>query len=151
MKVFLLRHGEAEDYRDSDAGRNLTARGIVETEAILSRKAEELKGVHSIWASPYVRAQQTAELVKKHLPELPIHTTELLVPDASPQRLAKALELSETDSLVLVTHQPLVGTFLDWLAGLEAGRYRLGTSALASIDAEFISADCGELNWVIQP
>ncbi|GAA6167207.1 phosphohistidine phosphatase SixA [Sessilibacter corallicola] len=151
MKLFLLRHGQAEDYCENDAGRKLTARGIAETESIINRKLPELSDATSIWASPYVRAQQTAEIVKRCVPDLSIDTTDLLVPDANPQRLAKALETCGVDSLILVTHQPLVGTFLDWLAGLETGRYRMGTSALALIQTEFIAGDCGELEWVVQP
>ncbi len=151
MRIFLLRHGEAEPHVQPDSARPLTTRGITETQSILTRQAAEIESVQSLWASPYVRAQQTANLVLETRPDLAIQTTDLLVPESNPQRLAKALELANVENVLLVSHQPLVGVFVDWLAGLEPGSQRLGTSALALIETEFLAADCGELRWVVQP
>ncbi len=151
MQIFILRHGEADPYTQPDCQRHLTGRGILETEAILARQQIHLQNITQLWASPYVRAQETAKLVQKTLPHLAIQTTDLLVPEADPHRLAKAIEAAEIDNVLLVSHQPLVGVFLDWLAGLEPGSHRLGTSALACIETEFVAADCGQLNWVVQP
>ncbi|BFM08007.1 phosphohistidine phosphatase SixA [Halioxenophilus aromaticivorans] len=151
MQILILRHGEADPYARPDCQRRLTGRGILETEAILSRQLPSLQSVTQIWASPYVRAQETARLVQKILPGIEVQTTDLLVPEANPQRLANAIEAAEMDSVLLVSHQPLVGVFLDWLAGLEPGSHRLGTSALACVETEVIAADCGHLQWVDQP
>ncbi|WP_317932598.1 phosphohistidine phosphatase SixA [Halioxenophilus sp. WMMB6] len=151
MRIFLLRHGEAEPHVQPDSARPLTARGILETEAIIERELDALRSVSSLWVSPYTRAQQTAERVIRRLPELAPQTTDLLVPEANPQRLATALEAAAVESVLLVSHQPLVGVFLDWLVGLEPGCQRLGTSALAMIETEVIAGGCGELRWVVQP
>ncbi|GAB2189506.1 phosphohistidine phosphatase SixA [Sessilibacter sp. MAH2] len=151
MKLFLLRHGEAEPYCPADSTRQLTARGVAETNDVLEKRSHELNSVTSFWASPYVRAQQTATLAQKFIPHLMFDTTELLVPEANPERLSKAIELSGVESLLMVTHQPLIGTFVDWLAGLEAGKLRLGTSSLVCIETEYLMAGAGELLWVNQP
>lgn len=151
MQIFILRHGEAEPYKQPDCQRHLTGRGILETEAIIDRQLDSLKSVTQLWASPYVRAQETAALVRKQLPSLACQTTDLLVPEADPKRLANAIEAAGVDSVLLVSHQPLVGVFLDWLAGLEPGSHRLGTSALVCIETDLIAADCGDLKWVVQP
>jgi len=134
-----------------DCQRHLTGRGILETEAILNRQLNALQAIGHIWASPYVRAQETANLAQRVLPHLEIQTTELLTPEANPQLLANSLANSGIESVLLVSHQPLVGVFLDWLVGLEPGSQRLGTSALACIEADIIAADCGQLKWVVQP
>ena len=151
MRIFILRHGEAEPYVQPDSARPLTARGKQETETILSRQLNYWQSVPSLWASPYVRAQQTATIVTRLKPELTIQTTDILVPESNPIKLARALESANLDEVMLVSHQPLVGVFLDWLAGLEPGCQRLGTSALAMVETEFIAAGCGELRWVVQP
>ena len=151
MRIFILRHGEAEHNTRPDSNRQLTPRGIMETEAILDRQLEHLKSVKDIWASPYVRAQETASLVQKRLPHLQIQTTDLLVPESNPIRLANALEAANEESVILVSHQPLVGVFLDWIAGLEPGCQRLGTSALVMLETDVVAGDCAELRWVVQP
>ncbi len=56
MKLWVLRHGQAEPQRSSDAERNLTAHGRQE----VLHSAAHLIGqpLAAIYASPYVRAQQ---------------------------------------------------------------------------------------------
>lgn len=65
MKLWILRHGEAQPHAPRDADRELTPLGC---EQVL-RSAEQLrsKPLNSIWVSPYVRAQQTAALVREAL------------------------------------------------------------------------------------
>lgn len=65
MKLWLLRHGEAEPQARRDAERRLTAHGIKEA----LKSAAQLAGqpLDGILASPYVRAQETAELVREAL------------------------------------------------------------------------------------
>ncbi|OCX22381.1 phosphohistidine phosphatase SixA [Stutzerimonas xanthomarina] len=65
MKIWLLRHGEAEPRARTDAQRCLTEAGRNE----VRRSAAHLVGrpLQMILASPYVRAQQTAELVREVL------------------------------------------------------------------------------------
>lgn len=65
MKLWVLRHGEAEPRANSDAERRLTAHGREQ----VVRSAAHLLGqpLQAIIASPYVRAQQTAALVHETL------------------------------------------------------------------------------------
>ncbi len=65
MKVWILRHGEAEPQARSDDQRNLTEHGRKQ----VLRSAAQLIGqpLDAIVASPYVRAQQTAALVHQAL------------------------------------------------------------------------------------
>jgi phosphohistidine phosphatase len=58
VKLWILRHGEAEGHARTDAERNLTEHGRGE----VLRSAAHLIGqpITAIVASPYVRAQQTA-------------------------------------------------------------------------------------------
>lgn len=150
MHLFLLRHGEAQLFADSDSERPLTSVGFQDTQQILAQSKTDLQRVTRIIASPYVRAQQTAELVAEAL-ELPIETNDLLVPEGRLNAIAELLEGYGDEVPLLVTHQPLVGGFVDWLCGLAPGRHVMGTSALAFIETEVVAGSCGELLWLHQP
>ena len=104
MKVWILRHGEAEGHAPTDAERNLTEHGRAE----VLRSAAHLIGqpLGAIIASPYVRAQQTAQLVRDVLGFQPeIRTVPWLTPDGDVQRVLEKLD--SDDDVLLVSHQPL--------------------------------------------
>ncbi len=148
--MFLLRHGEAQLFADSDPQRALTSAGYHQTTEILTQSKVELQAVTKIIASPYVRAQQTAELVSEFL-ELPIETNELLTPEGSVAKVSELIDQYHQEVPLLVTHQPLVGSFVDWICGLAPGRHMMGTSALACVQADVVAGSCGELQWLHQP
>ncbi len=150
MKLFILRHGEAQWIADTDAQRSLTTNGQMQTRMVLSDAESELRAVTRIIASPYVRAQQTARLASELL-SLPVETSDLLVPEGRLEDVMAWLESLAGEVPLLVSHQPLVGRAVDWLCGLAPGRYIMGTSALAAIETDLLVADCGELRWLQQP
>jgi len=158
MQLFVMRHGEAEGYSVNDSERNLTVRGQSEAEAILNGSLESMAAVDCIYASPYLRAQQTAQIASRLL-RLPVITCEHLVPDTQRSTLVKFVESLRRDPVLeggqptplLVTHQPLIGGVVDWLCGLEYGQHVMGTSALASIDVDVVAGSCGSLSFMRQP
>jgi phosphohistidine phosphatase SixA len=107
--LYLMRHGAAEDVSPTgrDADRALTGAGS----AVVRRVALALRGLRGrplgrIIASPLVRAQQTAEIVRGVLcPQLEIDTDEDLEPEGSAYDLALRLSSMTSDTL-LVGHQP---------------------------------------------
>ncbi|PAV49707.1 phosphohistidine phosphatase SixA [Pseudomonas sp. HAR-UPW-AIA-41] len=112
MKLWLLRHGEAEPHAASDAQRRLTERGIRE----VRQSAEQLcgAGVQRVLVSPYRRAQETAQLVMQVTGlDCPLVTVDWLTPDSDPQWVINQFDDS-AEVLLLVAHQPLLGE----LAGL---------------------------------
>ncbi len=150
MKLFILRHGEAESFASRDSERALTVAGDAQTRAVLQESAAELQQVGRIFASPYKRAQQTAGLAAEQL-GLAVENCELLTPDRDILPLIRFLDDNSTAACLLVSHQPLVGRLVDWLTGAPRGRYFMGTSALACIDAEVLAQSCATLNWLRQP
>jgi len=149
MQVFVMRHGEAEPKAKTDASRRLTPQGMQDVQQMIHQCHDELACVDQIWASPFIRAQQTAELVSTLL-DTTVLTRPWLTPEGNPTRVMDELQAVSHDTILLVSHQPLVGTFIDSLAGLEIGRYRMGTSALACIDVSVYARACGELRWLHQ-
>ncbi len=158
MQLFVLRHGQAEGYATSDSARNLTERGRSDTIQIITFQKDALAGVNCIYASPYNRAQQTAVIAAEIL-GLPVQTCDVITPEHSVRNLLGFLEglpldpdlFSTTQVPLLVSHQPLVGSFVDWFCGFERGGNVMGTSALAAIQYDVLAGACGDLISLTQP
>ncbi len=88
MIVCLLRHGNAEDFAHAgDAARALTADGLHKLERAARGWAKVVEGAERIYASPLLRAQQTAAVFQRAVaPHSPILTAPDLVPEARPLR-----------------------------------------------------------------
>lgn len=113
MTLWLLRHGEAEVRARSDAQRPLTERGRKEAR----QSAERLRGrpLQHILVSPYLRAQQTAEIVREVLGlALPLTTVAWATPDDSPREAASRLD-DYPGHCLLVSHNPLLGLLAGFL------------------------------------
>ena len=112
MKLWVLRHGEAEPHARRDAERELTAHG---REQVLHSAARLIgQPLDSILVSPYVRARQTAELVRKTLGFTSgLVTVPWLTPDSEPKFAIS--KLPDTGNVLLVSHQPYVGELISLL------------------------------------
>ena len=151
MRLWLLRHGQAEPQAASDAARELTAHGRQEVQ----QAAAQLLGrpLTAIMASPYVRAQQTAELVRLELGfSGSVQTVSWLTPDSDPRDALKYLDEREHAEVLLVSHQPLIGA----LGGLLVHGHRqeplpLRTASLAELEGDIPAAGLMELLALIHP
>ncbi|MDP9510939.1 phosphohistidine phosphatase SixA [Pseudomonas idahonensis] len=149
MKLWVLRHGQAESHAPTDAQRNLTAHG---REEVLGSAAQLIgQPISAIIASPYVRAQQTAQLVREALGfEAEIRTVPWLTPEANPLQVLQ--QLDGADNLLLVSHQPLVGSLIGLL---QHGHLRdpqpMNTASLAELEGDWPLAGLMILNGVKHP
>ncbi|TXR40794.1 phosphohistidine phosphatase SixA [Pseudomonas wenzhouensis] len=151
MRLWLLRHGQAEPQAASDAARELTAHGRQEVQ----QAAAQLLGrpLTAIMASPYVRAQQTAELVRLELGfSGSVQTVSWLTPDSDPRDALKYLDERERAEVLLVSHQPLIGA----LGGLLVHGHRqeplpMRTASLAELEGDIPAAGLMELLALIHP
>lgn len=137
MKLWVLRHGEAEPRANTDAERRLTVHG---REQVL-RSAARLLGqpLQAIIASPYVRAQQTAALAHAALDFAePVRTVPWLTPESDPQQVIAELDRLGLEQVLLVSHQPLVGALVGLL---EHGHYQapsaMSTATLAELEGDW--------------
>lgn len=155
MDVFLLRHGCAEPLASRDRDRKLNAQGKAELHSVLKACREDLALISKMFVSPYVRTQETADLAMEYFPNLSPenrHLAEFLTPGFNPSKVIEWLEQRESnDGIILVTHQPLVGTLLDELCGFETGQYRMGTAALARLNIPLVARGLADLVWIKQP
>lgn len=152
MKLWILRHGEAQVQARTDAERNLTEHGRGE----VLRSAAHLIGqpISAILASPYVRAQQTAELVRDALGFEPaIKTVPWLTPEGNPLQVLAQLDTDGADdNVLLVSHQPLVGSLISFLQhGHQRQPQPMHTASLAELEGDFALAGLMSLISVKHP
>ena len=151
MKLWVLRHGEAEPHgsKPHDSERELTDNGREE----VLRAAANLVGqpLTAIYASPYMRAQQTAHLVKDALGFEPeIRTVEWLTPDTEPDKVAE--QMVAVSNVLLVSHNPLVGNLLSYLQhGAGHPPERVSTAGLAELKGEELLVGSMKLDSIKHP
>ncbi|WP_181297385.1 phosphohistidine phosphatase SixA [Pseudomonas sp. Q2-TVG4-2] len=151
MRLWLLRHGEAEPKARTDAERNLTDAGRLEVE----RAAAHLQGrsLQAILVSPYQRAKQTAEIVRQTLGFTgPVETVPWLTPETDPADAMLYLDRRAEQQLLLVTHQPFVGALGGWLvSGHRESPLPMATASLAELDGEYLAAGLMQLVGLQHP
>lgn len=153
MKIYFLRHGEAEERQPglSDAQRQLTPAGIAEMRAIGRGLAALDLRLDTILTSPLIRAHQTAALAAEAL-GLVDHLRE-------DQRLASGARFADLDHalqdekptarVLLVGHEPDFSSLISELIG--GGRVRMKKAAIACVDVSSVNRGAGELRWLLEP
>lgn len=150
MKVFIMRHGEAEYFASSDPERQLTQAGI-DTSAEVAKNCAG-KGFNQfdcVLVSPYVRAQQTWETISSTFTAQNIETCDDITPYGQSEDVYEFVcALAETksyQSILLVSHLPLVGYLTSEFAqGMAPPMFP--TSGLACIEFD-VEQRRGELLW----
>lgn len=146
MRIWVLRHGEAERQTQYDPDRVLTARGSEDAKNAGLVLSKYVSNALQICASPYKRAQQTAQAAALALPHQQIATVNWLTPDIDPREVLKFIELLPNSDILLVSHQPLVSALVGVLID---GDYRAGPSmspaSLAELELTAIGIGCAKL------
>jgi|GEM_PF-366513 len=162
MLIYLLRHGDAPF--DPPCGeRSLSTQGEIETRKVVEQHLDLLSKLQLIVCSPVLRARQTLQILTDTLNYSGrTYPGELLFEDAlrsegsvaGVERYIDALvESFNTDQILLLSHQPLIGHMLEYLTdktGSGLG-WSMGTSSLAVLDATTFGRGCAELRELIQP
>ncbi|KJY83065.1 phosphohistidine phosphatase [Vibrio galatheae] len=114
MKIFIMRHGEAEHFAQSDAQRELTKNGRRASAAVAHACAEKgFSQFDKVLVSPYIRAQQTWQEVANYLSSQQVETCDDITPYGDSEHVAEyvsaLIDLHNYQSILLVSHLPLVG------------------------------------------
>ena len=150
MKLWVLRHGEAEPHARSDAERRLTAHG--REQVLRSAGLLLAQPLQAIIASPYVRAQQTAGLVHEALGfDKPVQTVPWLTPDSDPHRVISELDKLGLEQVLLVSHQPLVSCLVGLLEKGRPDGPPMSTASLAELEGDWPLAGLMKLCKVAHP
>ncbi|NCG09069.1 MAG: phosphohistidine phosphatase SixA [Verrucomicrobia bacterium] len=159
MKVYLLRHGQAEaGYPDGQ--RKLTARGRGHAQLLgewLQRSPEALPG--RIICSPLVRARETLELLSAAWSDREPGEPEVLdalVPEGNPAAIVSILESMDED-VFLVGHNPHMEILASLLMSGERSRARLVMKTCVMLRfnwapfANHGQTGPAELRWMLDP
>ena len=154
MELYLLRHGIAEDQSptNQDADRALTNAGIARLRDVLTTASKAGVAPSLILSSPYVRARQTAELACEILKvEQPIVETHALTPMAHPSEAWDEIRaLRREPSIMLASHEPLMGQLLGFLLGAVNLQVDFKKGAIAHVElASFGPAPRAVLKWFL--
>ena len=151
MDLFFLRHGEAQRRAASDAERSLTPAGEEAVQGVIQSRLAELAGIELIVTSPYRRALQTAKIAAQVLGfDRQLLLTEQLEPGGEPQALLRFIDSLDAESVLLVTHQPLVGNVLSLLSG-DSVFLGTGTANLVALQTEVLVPGFADVRWAQIP
>jgi phosphohistidine phosphatase len=119
MKIYVMRHGPAEDFASSgsDADRALTSPGRERVRAVAKLLAAEDEAPRIIVSSPLVRALQTAEIVAAETSVDRVETTRDLAPGGQAPAFVAALVRDRRKRAMIVGHEPDLSALIATLCG----------------------------------
>ena len=149
----VVRHGEAEPFATRDALRPLTRAGMKQVSETAGKLSALCPNVDCLIASPYLRAQQSADLLEKVLRVKSRDVANELTPDFSCQQTVRFLyekcQCLPFRSLLVVSHLPLVDTLLHNLCGIDYGRYSFATGSAAVMTMDVVASGMATLKKLI--
>ena len=150
MKLYLMRHGEAEGVYEGD-GPSLSARGESEVsqigEALSSKKIQ----LDHIYHSGKLRARQTADIVGNKLSaDIPISEKEGLKPNDPVSVFAKDLN-DESGNILVVGHLPFVSKLTSYLLAETESELMFNFSPASVSCLEYAHSFGWNLHWLIDP
>ena len=170
MLVVLVRHGDAA-FGVPDATRELTSRGKEAVQnAFLTYRDFRHRGIlgsndakgglgrsasFRLIASPFLRAQQTAELIIKGMEadglQSPAVASSFLEPEADPKDVVALIEKAHTQGVTelwLVAHNPLLSTLLSLLVEGECqSQSPLATAEIVELEVEWVGLGCATVGF----
>jgi phosphohistidine phosphatase len=139
MKVLLVRHAIALDRATpgiADALRPLTEEGVQKFEKS-ARAIAALVTADMVFASPLLRAKQTAEILVRQWPNVSLKEVDSLGTGSRTQFEASLAKLSSDAVIAAVGHEPHVSDWTaEWLGSSrgEAFAFKKGGVALIEFD-----------------
>lgn len=124
MIIFVMRHGEAEPYKQDDQSRHLTRFGVTQSEHAAKwmfkqlNETAKLSQVDLTFVSPYVRTIETLAAVESFLPIKSIVKTTAVTPVGNAKKVQnliddELLQDSSIQCLLVISHMPLVSLLSD--------------------------------------
>lgn len=155
MKVLLIRHAIAADRDTSglpDELRPLTEEGRDRFRKT-ARAISDLVTADRLLASPLLRAMQTAEILARRWPSLPVQESEPLGTGSRPEFESALERFSKDEVVAAVGHEPYLS---DWTAAWLGARngtafaFKKGGAALLDFDGG-VKEGSGRLVFFLAP
>jgi phosphohistidine phosphatase len=108
-----MRHGEASWQAPVDSDRPLSKHGVQQVQQQAIGSVIDWQGFAQLLASPYLRTQQTSQLLQQYLgTNWPQTNSSLLTPDSHCDAVQELLLTQPQVDTVIVTHQPLISCLI---------------------------------------
>ena len=146
MKLFLLRHGDAE-LGLPDRDRRLSALGSEQIAKTAIMHRNHCTDVQILLSSPLRRAVQSADLfMAGAMIDCPRQTVDFLSPQIAVNRVEQFLQATEYQCLFMVGHLPMLEHLINYLTG-DSGA-RMETASMASLSMDFPTQGLATLEWI---
>ena len=146
MELYILRHADADTEAATDSARTLSEKGEEQ-----AREVAQFCRAHGIqpeviFASPLIRAQQTAKPVAKEL-GIEVTTARWLACGARPETILA--EIGDARAVMLVGHEPDLGNLIAHLLGAASGSIHVRKASLTHIELPLPRKGGGRLEFSI--
>lgn len=154
MKIFIMRHGEAEHFASSDSERELTSKGRSASLAVARACAQKgFSHFDKVLVSPYIRAQQTWQEISSCFSADDVETCEDITPYGDAEQVvdyvSALIDVHQYQSVLIVSHLPLVGYLTaDFVTNIHPPMFP--TSGLTCIEFALETLS-GDIAFNIQP
>lgn len=158
MRLYLVRHGAAEEKAGRrDAARALTSDGREDMALVATALGGSVERPLKIVSSPYLRAEQSAEVLREALQlQEKIEPSDALLPEsdwAALRDVLKGYEAAGVRTVVAVGHNPSISLMcVRIFAGTEEAALELSKGAAACFDLDNLHGrPAGQLRWLVTP
>lgn len=151
-RLFLIRHGEAEDsHPQGDRHRCLSAAGRWTIAELLPRARDAGLAAPLALSSPYLRALQTRELFLSLLGAPRLAESPVFTPTADPRDAADELAAWGGPSIALFTHNPLVTELAELLLDRPVAHLTFHPATILALSfPSGFGPGRGEALWLLQ-
>ena len=159
MKLLVIRHAIAEDREahaasgHDDALRPLTEQGARKMKRGARGLRQIVPSLDALVSSPYTRAVDTAEIVRREYEIDRVETTRALEPAVPVADVVEALQAYTGDVVAIVGHEPQLSRLVTYLlSGLDQSSIELKKGSACFIEFDGLPrAGAGTLMWSIRP
>lgn len=151
MRLLLMRHGDASWQAPSDSQRPLSDLGQLQVQQQAQAATIDWHGYEQLFASPYLRTQQTSQILQQTLHTTwPQVSTHLVTPGGDPGAVQEFLLNQAQVDTVVVTHQPLVSCLVGYFChgDIYAGEPMMPAS-VAVLSGDVFAQGCMQLETLL--
>jgi len=159
MQLFIMRHGNANQFGVSDAQRELTEKGKSEVLVMAAYIQDNKLSFDRVIVSPFKRAQQTAQILLSAIDcAVLAETLDFIIPSGSARNvhdyidglIAKDKSVNnQLEKLLIISHMPLVSYLVEELTqGQDSPIFQ--TAAIAKISYDNCHMT-GHLDTLVSP
>ncbi|MDB2365337.1 histidine phosphatase family protein [Luminiphilus sp.] len=146
MKLFVLRHGMTTE-SITDEGRELSDRGAVEVENVLSLRLHELRQISAMYSSPLLRVRQTINVAKGVLDfRGEIHESHYLKTGSRLNEIKGFVAQLDFDGgdILVSSHQSCTSILVLWMTGEDL---MISNGSLLCIEIDRLGQGGGNIIW----